>query len=232
MASQLKGKVILVSGASGGLGESVTQAFLDAGGLVAGVSRQWPPEASNTPGFLPVSADLTQEPGCSAAVRATLEQWSRLDAAVHLMGGFAGGNPAEATPVEEWDRMMSLNLRSAFLFFRAALPPMLKAGRGRLLAVGSRPGLDPVAGLSAYAASKAGLHALIRTLAAENRDRGITANAVLPSVIDTPANRSAMPKADTSKWVPPESIAALLVFLAGDAAQDISGALVPIYGRS
>lgn len=232
MPSLLKDKVVLISGASGGLGEAVTQAFLDAGALVAGVSRQWPPEASNTPGFLPVAADLTQEAGCAAAVEAALAQWSRLDAAVHLMGGYTGGTTVEATPVEVWDRMMSMNLRSAFLFFRAALPPMLKAGRGRLLAVGSRPGLDPVAGLAAYGVSKAGLHALVRTLAAENKDRGITANAVLPSTIDTPANRTAMPKADASKWVTPESIGSLLVYLACDAAQDINGALVPIYGRS
>jgi NAD(P)-dependent dehydrogenase (short-subunit alcohol dehydrogenase family) len=232
MPSHLKDKVVLISGASGGLGQAVTEAFLDAGALVAGVSRNWPPKASNTPRFLPVAADLTQEAGCIAAVQAALERWPRLDAAVHLMGGFAAGTTVEATPVEVWDRMMNLNLRSAFLFFRAALPPMLKAGRGRLLAVGSRPGVDPAAGLGAYAVSKAGLHALVRTLAAEHNDGGITANAVLPSVIDTPANRAAMPDADVSKWVAPESIAALLVFLAGDAAQDITGALVPIYGRS
>jgi NAD(P)-dependent dehydrogenase (short-subunit alcohol dehydrogenase family) len=232
MPSQLKGKVILISGASGGLGEGVTQAVLDAGAEVAGVSRRWPPEASNTPGLLPVAADLTQESGCAAAVAAALNKWSRLDAAIHLMGGFAGGTRVHEMSPDTWDQMMNVNLRSAFLFFRAALPPMLKAGRGRLLAVGSRPGLEPVAGLAAYSASKAGLHALIRALAAENKDTGVTANAVLPSTIDTAANRVAMPQADTSKWVEPASIASLLVYLASDAAQDINGALVPIYGKS
>jgi NAD(P)-dependent dehydrogenase (short-subunit alcohol dehydrogenase family) len=232
MPSQLKGKVILISGASGGLGEGVTQAFLEAGAEVAGVSRRWPPEASNMPRFLPVAADLTQESGCAAAVAAVLNKWSRLDAALHLMGGFAGGTRVHETSPATWDQMMNVNLRSAFLFFRAALPPMLKAGRGRLLAVGSRPGLEPVAGLAAYSASKAGLHALIRVLAAENKGTGVTANAVLPSTIDTAANRAAMPQADTSQWVVPGSIASLLIYLASDAAQDINGALVPIYGKS
>jgi NAD(P)-dependent dehydrogenase (short-subunit alcohol dehydrogenase family) len=232
MRIDLQNQVVLMSGASGGLGEGVVQAFLDAGAKVAGVARKWTADATSRPGFLPIVADLTQEQGCADAVKAVLARWSRLDAAVHLMGGFAGGTAVQATSVETWDQMMSVNLRSAFLFFRAALPPLLAAGRGRLLAVGSRPGFEPAAGLAAYSVSKAGLHALVKALAAENKDTGVTCNAVAPSTIETAANRAAMPQADASTWVRPAAIGELLVYLASDAARDINGALIPIYGRA
>jgi len=231
MAQLLEDKVILISGASGGLGEEVTRTFLDAGPRVAAVSRLWS-SAVDSDMLLHVSADLTQESGCVAAVQAAVSRWGRLDVVAHLMGGFTGGTAVEETTPERWDKMMNLNLRSAFLLFRAALPELRKAGLGRILAVGSRPGLDPVAGLGAYAVSKAGLHALVRTIAAENQNTGLTANAVLPSTIDTPANRAAMPDAAFARWVTPASIGDLLVWLASDASQDISGALIPIYGRS
>ena len=230
MDRRLEGKAVLVSGASGGLGETVTRALLAEGAGVAGVARSWSrlPEGD----FLPLSADLTQEGAAETLVRQTLEQFGRLDAAIHLMGGFVGGSKVQETRLEDWDRMMILNLRSAFLFFRAALPPMLEKKRGRLIAVGSRTGASPAAGMSAYGVSKAGLHALVQTLAAENQRTGITANAVLPGIIATPANRAAMPEADASRWVAPASIAELIVWLASDASADVSGALIPIYGRS
>jgi len=231
MPPLLKDKVVLISGASGGLGEETTRTFLDAGPRVAVVSRLWHGTADSETLFH-VEADLTQEAGCAHAVNATVARWGRLDVALHLMGGFAGGDAVEDTPVETWDKMMNVNLRSAFLFFRAALPELKKVERGRILAVGSRPGLEPVANLAAYSVSKAGLHALVRALAAETKNAGITANALLPSIIDTPANRKAMPGADFSRWVTPASIADLLVWLASDASQDTSGALIPIYGRS
>ena len=127
---------------------------------------------------------------------------------------------------------MEMNARSAFLLFRAALPWMLKAGSGRLLAVGSRAGVEGAPGAAAYAVSKAALHALVLNLAAELRQKRITVNAVLPGTIDTAANRAAMPNADFGKWVAPEKIAEALVWLASDQAAETSGALIPIYGRS
>jgi NAD(P)-dependent dehydrogenase (short-subunit alcohol dehydrogenase family) len=128
--------------------------------------------------------------------------------------------------------MLDLNLRSAQLMFRAVLPSMIKAGKGRIVAVGARAALEPIANFAAYSVSKAALVALVKTVALEVKDAGITANVVLPSVIDTPANRAAMPSADASKWVTPESIAGLLIWLTSDAARDVSGAAIPIYGRA
>jgi NAD(P)-dependent dehydrogenase (short-subunit alcohol dehydrogenase family) len=128
--------------------------------------------------------------------------------------------------------MLGLNLRSAYTIFRAVLPGMVKAGKGRMVAVGARAAIEPIANFAAYSVSKAALVALVKTVALEVKDSGITANAVLPSVIDTPANRAAMPAADASKWVTPESIAGLLVWLVSDAARDVNGAAIPIYGRA
>jgi NAD(P)-dependent dehydrogenase (short-subunit alcohol dehydrogenase family) len=126
--------------------------------------------------------------------------------------------------------MLDLNLNSAFYIMRAALPVLVAAGRGRIVAVGSKTAVEPVAKLSAYGVSKAGLVALVRTIALELRGTGVTANAVLPSVIDTPANRAADPSADFSRWVAPESIAGLILWLASSAAADVNGAVIPIYG--
>ena len=155
-----------------------------------------------------------------------------VDALIHVMGGFAGGTPVAETGEETWDQMMTVNLRSAFLVFRAVLPGLLARDRGRIIAVGSRMGVEPAPGFSAYGVSKAGLVYLIRTLAMELKQTGITANIIMPSIIDTDANRAAMPKADFSKWVPPASIAKVVSWLASDAAQDVNGAVVPVYGKA
>jgi len=148
------------------------------------------------------------------------------------VGGFGGGQSVAETTDETWEKMLGLNLRSAYTIFRAVLPGMIKAGKGRIVAVGARAALDPMANFAAYSVSKTALVALVKTVALEVKDSGITANVVLPSVIDTPANRAAMPSADASKWVTPESIADLLVWLASDNARNVSGAAIPIYGRA
>jgi NAD(P)-dependent dehydrogenase (short-subunit alcohol dehydrogenase family) len=208
---------VLITGASGGLGSTVSAAFQQAGFTVFAPSRS--------------QADISTSAGAQAAVQGALSLHNRLDAVVHLMGGFAAPGPIQDTPEDAWDAMMSINARAAFLLFHAALPVLARPG-GRIVAVGARAGLLPPAGLSAYAPSKAALHALIQVIAAENRHAGITANAVLPSVIDTPANRAAMPQADFSTWVSPSSLAQTILWLASDAARDVSGALIPVYGRS
>jgi NAD(P)-dependent dehydrogenase (short-subunit alcohol dehydrogenase family) len=224
-------QVVMVTGASGGLGGTVVETFLAAGATVAAVARSVSPR-DDTERFVAVSADLTTAPGAQAAVDETLRKARGLDMLVHVMGGFAGGQPVHATDDATWDRMMDLNLRSAFLIARAALPRMLHSRYGRIVAVGSRVGVESAAGLSAYGVSKAGLNALIQTIAAETREHGVTANVVLPSTIDTPGNRKAMPDADFSQWVAPEKIAQQILWLCSEAASDISGALIPIYGRS
>jgi len=200
--------------------------------MVWGILGPSSPSRTADPNFATVAADLTIPAEAESAVRTVIETSGRIDVLLHLTGGFAGGKPVAETDDADWGRMLGLNLHTAIHMARAVLPPMLRAGKGRIVAIGSRTGVEPAAGLSAYGVSKAALIALIRSIAAEVRNSGVTANVVLPSVIDTPANRAAMPAADFAKWVQPESIARLLLFLASDAAADINGAVIPIYGRS
>jgi NAD(P)-dependent dehydrogenase (short-subunit alcohol dehydrogenase family) len=150
---------------------------------------------------------------------------------VHLVGAYAGGNPVATTDDSTFDQMINVNLRSAFRMVRAVLPGMVEKGSGRILAIGSRAGDEPLAGASAYNIAKAGLASLVRTVALETKRSGVTANLVSPSIIDSPSNRAALPSADRSLWVKPASVANLLVWLASDEAADISGAVIPIYGQ-
>jgi NAD(P)-dependent dehydrogenase (short-subunit alcohol dehydrogenase family) len=219
---------ILITGASGGLGEAVVEAFLATGATVYGANRAWKNQPHSNPRFHPVEANLTEAAECDRVAKLA----GPVDALLHLVGGFDGGKPVAETPDETWDKILDLNLRSAQKIFRAVLPAMTKAGKGRIVAVGSRAAVEPMANFAAYSVSKAALVALVKTVALEVKDSGITANVVLPSVIDTPANRAAMASANPSKWVTGESIAGLLVWLASDAARDVNGAVIPIYGRA
>ena len=221
---------MLVSGATGGLGGAVVEAFLGAGAKVTAVSRKVDGQTVKER-LRWFAADMTTAAGAEAAVAAAVEHGGKLDALAHVLGGFAGGAPVFETTDEVWDRMIALNLRAAFVTIRAAMPRMLDNGYGRIVAIGSKAGVDAVPGLSAYAVSKAGLNALIRTVAEEGKDYGVTANVVLPSVIDTAANREAMADADFDKWVTPESVARQALWLASEEAGDVTGALVPVYGR-
>jgi NAD(P)-dependent dehydrogenase (short-subunit alcohol dehydrogenase family) len=218
---------VLVTGANGGLGTAVCQAFLDSGSAVIGVARVWKDPVP----FATISADVGTADGCEKMVAQALPH-GPLEALVHLVGGFSGGSPLTETSDQTWDGMMDLNLRTAFCAMRAALRPMTAAGRGRIVAIGSRVAVEPSPNFAAYAVSKAALVALVRNVAAEGKKSGITANIVLTSTIDTPQNRKAMPDADFKKWVTPQSIAKLIVWLVSDAAADTSGAVIPIYGRA
>jgi NAD(P)-dependent dehydrogenase (short-subunit alcohol dehydrogenase family) len=224
----LKNKIAMITGATGGLGETVTTAFQDAGATVAAVARTIKPNV----GDLTVAADLSVPEEAQRAAEEILQRVGRIDVLAHLVGGFSGGRPVPETDYTTWRQMISLNLDTAFNVMRVVLPHMLGRQTGRIIAIGSRTGVEPVAGLSAYGVSKAGLIAFIRTLAAEVKDSGITANIVLPSVIDTPANRVANPSADFSRWVKPSAIAEVLVWLASDNAAAINGAVIPVYGRA
>ena len=164
-------------------------------------------------------------------VETITRRFGKLDAVVHTVGGFAGGPSLVDTDEATWQRMLDVNLNSAFYLLRAAIPPLRKAGSGRLIAIGSRAALEPGPGVGAYSASKAALVSLIRTAALENQDSGMRANTILPGTIDTPANRKAMPGADFSKWVRPEAIASLIVWLCGEGGKEINGAAIPVYGR-
>ncbi len=220
--------VVLITGATGGLGNAVTEAFLATGARVAGVSRKIQPTDFASPNFSAFPAEMTDAASSKALIDRVVAQLGRLDAVVHLVGAFAGGESVANTPEAVFDKMLDLNFRSAVHLFQGALPH-LPAG-GRILAIGSRFAVEPMATMAAYAASKAALVSLIRTLALEGKEKGITANIVLPGTMDTPPNRAAMPTADFSRWVDPAQVAALLVHLASPAASHISGAVIPIYG--
>ena len=223
----MKGQTILITGAKGGLGTHVTQAFLDAGANVVGSSRAIQNADFPHPQFTASAADLTD----AEAARKLASGLAKIDALVHVMGGFAGGQPIPETDDVTWDRMMNLNLRSAFNILRAVIPKMRAVGAGRIVAIGSRAAVEPAANISAYNASKAGLVALVRTAALENKDLGITANVILPGTMATEANRKADSTSDQSKWIDPRRVAALAMFLVSDAAAQLTGAAIPVYGQ-
>ena len=228
--TDLANRVVLITGAMGGLGSNVTAAFLAAGAAVVGSSRAISDSDFANPRFAAIAADLTDSQAAQKLADCVIRRFERIDALVHVMGGFAGGQPIPETDDATWDKMMSLNLKSAVNIFRAVIPHMRRAGRGSIIAIGSRQAAEPSPGLSAYNASKAALASLVRTAALENKDLAITANVILPSTMNTEANRKANPAADPSKWVQPEHVAALAIFLASPAGAQISGAAIRVYG--
>jgi NAD(P)-dependent dehydrogenase (short-subunit alcohol dehydrogenase family) len=230
--NELDGQVVLITGAKGGLGTAVTRTFLAAGATVAGSSKTIQDSDFSNRRFAAFPADLTAAGSARQLVDASLSRFKKIDALVHVMGGFAGGQPIPETSDDTWDLMMEVNLRAAFEVLRAVIPPMRKAGRGRIVAISSRQAIEPAANLSAYNTSKAALVALIRTAALENNDAGITANTILPGTMNTEGNREANPGADPSKWVATERVARLAAFLVSDAGAEITGAAIPVYGQS
>lgn len=184
----------------------------------------------DSPGFTALAVEISSPAGAKEMVDRVLRQFGRIDVLAHTVGGFAGGQSVADTDDATFQQMMDINLNSTFNVLRAALPAMRKSRNGRIIAIGSRAALEPGANVGAYSASKAAMVSLIRTVAHENRDAGITANVILPGTMDTPANRKAMATADFSKWVRPETVASLMLWLAGDAGKDINGAVIPVYG--
>jgi NAD(P)-dependent dehydrogenase (short-subunit alcohol dehydrogenase family) len=226
----MKGKIALVTGASGGLGTHVTQALLDAGATVVGLSRQIQQSEFNSPNFTALPAELCSRDGTKKAIASLVSHFGRLDILVHTVGGFAGGQSLAETDDATFQRMFDVNLYSTFYVLREAVPVMRQTGNGRIVAIGSRAALEPGAGVGAYSASKAAMVSLVRTVAQENKDKGITANVILPGTMDTPTNRKFMPNSDFSKWVRPAAIAGLIAWLVGDAGKDVNGAVIPVYG--
>jgi NAD(P)-dependent dehydrogenase (short-subunit alcohol dehydrogenase family) len=232
--------IVLVTGGAGNVGRAVTRAFLEAGARVAVPFYKTDlPNAldqlrsENEGRLLTFALDLTTERGAAAAVRDVVE-WGggRLDSVVHMIGGFSGGTLLADTPIELWDRMIDLNLKSAYLVARATLPQMLSAQKGSFVFVSSRAAWSARSGQAAYATAKAGLITLSEALAEEYRDQGIRSNVVLPGTVDTAANRRSMPDADHEAWTHPDEIARTILFLASDAASAINGAAVPLFGRT
>jgi NAD(P)-dependent dehydrogenase (short-subunit alcohol dehydrogenase family) len=224
-------KVVLITGAKGGLGSHVTHGFLDAGAKVIGVSRSISPADFPNARFAAKQAELSTAVAARALTDDVVATHQRIDVLIHLLGAFAGGTSIPDTDDATLERMLDLNFRSAFHIAQAVLPHMQRQRSGRILAIGSRAALNPGAMAGAYSASKAALVSLIRTIATENKDLCISANVLLPGTMDTPANRAADPQADFSKWVDPAQVAAMLLHLASDAAAQVTGAVIPVYGR-
>ena len=221
---------VLVAGGTGALGAAVVSDLLDAGHAVTAtwVAEHERERTVERDGLTLRQADLL-DPAAAAEAVASVEG---LEAVVNLVGGFAMGPKVEATELEDFERMLRLNLVPAFNLARAAMPRLAEAGGGAFVCVSARAGLEPIAGATGYVTAKAGVLAFVRALDAEYRQAGVRANAVLPSVIDTPANRESMPKADPSKWVAPEEIARVIRFLISGDSKPVSGAAVPVYGRA
>jgi NAD(P)-dependent dehydrogenase (short-subunit alcohol dehydrogenase family) len=226
----MRGKVVLVTGADGGLGTHVTQAFLDSGATVVGTSPAIKQSDFASAAFTAMAADLSGQESAKVLTDQVIARFGRLDVLAHTVGGFAGGQSLAETDDATFQRMMDLNLNSLFHMLRVVIPHLRKAGSGRIIAIGSRAAMEPGTGVGAYGASKAAMVSLIKTVAVENRDAGVTANAILPGTMDTPANRKAMPNADFSKWVQPANVASLMVWLASEAGKEITGAAIPVYG--
>jgi NAD(P)-dependent dehydrogenase (short-subunit alcohol dehydrogenase family) len=227
--SLMEGKIVVVTGASGALGRVVAASALAKGAKVAGIDHTASAIKPTADRIELGGVDLTDAPGASKAIDAAASHFGKIDALINIAGGFAFETTTEGDP-KTWQRMYALNVLTALNASRSAIPYLAKSTAGRIVNVGAMGALQAGAGMGAYAASKAGVHRLTEALAAEWKGK-ITVNAVLPSIIDTAANRTSMPDADFSKWVKPEELAEVILFLASDAASAVTGALLPVNGR-
>jgi 3-oxoacyl-[acyl-carrier protein] reductase len=218
-----------VTGATGALGKVVAEVALAQGARLACLDHA-PSQIASAPNRIELGGvDLSDAAQSRKAIEAVVSQFGRLDALINIAGGFAFEAVADGDP-KTWQRMYALNVSTALNASQAAIPHLAASGAGRIVNVGAMGALQAGAGMGPYAASKAGVHRLTEALAAEWKGK-ITVNAVLPSTIDTPANRTSMPKADFTKWVTPKELADVILFLASDAASGVTGALLPVGGR-
>ena len=230
---------VLITGGTGILGSAVTKAYLAQGDTVAVTYlfdneverfKEYNPEVSEDVTFL--YANVTEEAEVQNTIKEFLFQFDRLDVLINIVGGFVGGIPTAELEVDRWDFMMNLNLKSVFLCCKAAIPDMTAQGYGKIINVSARAGLKGEAGLSAYCVSKGGVRTLTESLAAEVMDSGVNVNAIMPSVMDTPMNREAMPDEEHDRWVAPADVAKVICFLTSDDATIINGTAIPVYGRA
>jgi NAD(P)-dependent dehydrogenase (short-subunit alcohol dehydrogenase family) len=235
-------KVVLIAGGTGGLGRAVSLAFVEAGARVivtfrrpgdldelkkAASAKLVAADGASLEGF---AVDVTDEAAVAKLIDGIVERHGRLDSLVNAVGGYAGGIKLWEMETKVFEQQLALNLRAGFVLARAAARVMVKQGSGAIVNVASKAAVDHAAGAAAYAAAKAAAVAMIDCLAADLKDTGVRANSILPSIIDTPANRKAMPKAKFAAWPKPEEIASVILFLCSDEAKLIQGASVPVYG--
>jgi NAD(P)-dependent dehydrogenase (short-subunit alcohol dehydrogenase family) len=235
------GKSAIVTGGTGGLGAAVVARLLDDGWrvVVPWIVEHELERVTERDGLELVQADLFDADAVAAVVSAgSGDSEAPLRGVVNLVGGFAMGARVHETPIEEFEKQFRLNLRPTYLVTAAAVPHMLSAGGGSaggggsIVCVGTRAALQPFSGAAGYISSKAAVIAFAQAVAAEYKNDGIRCNTILPSVIDTPANRASMPKADFEKWVKPAEIAGVIAHLLSDASRPTSGAAIPVYGRA
>jgi len=232
----VKGKTIVVTGAFGALGGAVAEAAAQRGASVAALdyAAAPPPGLQDRLGpdaLLVGGVDLASLKGAESAMTAVKQKFGRIDALMNIAGGFRWETIADAESDDSWERMFAMNLKTALNASRAALAHLIESGAGRIVNVGAEAANRAAEGMGPYAASKAAVHRLTESLAAEVKLKGVTVNAVLPSTIDTAANRKEMPQADFSRWVAPADLAAVMLFLASDDARAVTGALIPVSGK-
>jgi NAD(P)-dependent dehydrogenase (short-subunit alcohol dehydrogenase family) len=233
----LKDRVALITGAAGNLGRATAEAFQGAGArtvlvdhAVGRLEKLYPERVDASDHMLAGGVDLTDPGAVDALTASVMDRFGRIDILVNTVGTYRGGKPVHEERLETWELLFDANVRTTLLALKAVVPVMLKQGSGRIVNVASRNALQGGAKVAAYSASKSAVVRLTEGLAAELEASGIGVNCVLPSTIDTPQNREAMPDADFSNWVKPEAIAAVILFLSSDAARGITGAAVPVYG--
>ena len=238
MGSDFSEKVVLVAGGTGGLGRAVSVAFLEQGAQVAVTFRHdnefqalKDAAASHAGRLSGFKVDVTDAQQTDDLVRRIVCQVNRLDVLVNTVGGYAGGTPLWELSPEVFTRMIDLNLQATYALAKSAVPPMLARKSGAIVNIASKAAWDHAAGASAYAATKAAAIALVDSLAADLIGTGVRVNSILPSIIDTEANRKAMPNADFAKWPKVEDIAEVVLFLASDRARVIHGASIPVFGN-
>ncbi len=234
--SDVSEQVVLVTGSVGNLGSAVARAFAAAGARLVLSDRAADrivdsfPDLSGNHHLLLPGVDVTDERSVAAMTGRAIDRFGRIDTLVNAVGGYRAGTPVHETSLDTWELMLNLNARSVFVVSRAVVPHLLEGGGGRIINVAARAGLKGRAGAAAYSASKSAVIRLTESMAAELKKHGINVNCVIPGTLDTPQNREALPDADTSRWVKPESLAEVIVFLASPAARDLHGAAVPVYG--
>ncbi len=237
MTLDFTGKVVIITGGNGNLGSAVTRAFAGAGAHVVPVARAtgqlaelFQDLAGLDDHLLVEGVDLTQPDDAARMTRAALDRFGRVDVLVNAAGGFRAAGMLKESALETFDFMFNLNTRTAFIASQSVLPHMLEQGSGKIVNVGAKRALEGAKNLAAYSVSKSGVIRLTESISQEVRASGINVNCILPSTIDTPDNRAAMPGGDFEAWVTPESLAGVILFLASDLARDIHGVALPVYG--
>jgi len=236
--SSLKDKITVITGAVGNLGAATARRFQQAGAKTVLVDRSpdrvreaFKDIADSPDHLLAGGVDLSDAASLDKLIQQTVGKFGRVDALVNTVGAFRGGKPVHEADPADWDFLFNANVRTTLTCCRAVIPQMMKQKGGKIINVSSREGLEAHAGFAAYSASKSAVLRLTESLAAELKTSDINVNCIMPSIIDTPQNRAAMPNADFSKWVAPEAIADVIAFLASDTARALNGAALPVYGK-